>query len=107
MTRPMIERMLDATDRLIKHERSYESKQHDLEKGMAVYKTKNRIIFCRVIQVDEWHDMTTKERHEIESYMLDYMMSQEEIHLGTMAIALAEFIIKDDDKALVRIEYNR
>jgi hypothetical protein len=107
MAKTMLKRMMDATDRLIMHERPYDDKYHDLEKGMAVYERKASTLFCHVIKVDEWHDMTTAERREIEHYMFDYMMNQDELHLGAMTIALAEFIVKDGDKALVRIEYNR
>ena len=102
----MIERMMDATDILIAKEHPYEAKHHDLEKAMAIYERKASTLFCHVIEVEEWHDMEKDERQYIENYMLDYMLNQEEINLGIMTIALAEFVVKDGDKALVRIEYS-
>ena len=102
----MIERMMDATDILIAKEHPYENKHHDLENGMAVYERKASTLFCHVIKVEEWHDMQEEERQYIENYMLDYRLNQEEINRGMMTIALAEFVVKDGDKALVRIEYS-
>lgn len=102
----MIKRMLDATDILIAKAHPYDNKHHDPEKGMAIYEAKDEIIFCLVLQVDEWHSMDKKERDYIEKFMQEWMLEQEDIPLGTMILALAEFIVKDEDKALVRIEYN-
>lgn len=102
----IVERMLDAADLLIAKTHPYESKQHDSEKSMAVYIGEDEILFCHVKQVNEWHDMEKHEREFIERFMQDWMLEQDDIPLGKMILALAEFIVKGEDKALVRIEYN-
>ena len=102
----MNERMLNAVDHLIEKAHPYESKHHDIEKAMAVYICSDEMVFCHVVEVDKWHDTSEAERDYIEKFMQEWMLEQEDIPLGTMILALAEFIVKDEDKALVRIEYN-
>ena len=101
----MIERMLKGADALVEQSHPYVDRHHDPEKGMAVYKAEDETIFLLVMQVDKWHDMEKKDRHYIEDYIQHYMLSQDDIQLCKINIAVAQFIITDDDKALVRLEF--
>ena len=101
----MMTRMLDATDRLIAQQIGFENCLHFPEKEMAVYECEDETLFAHVIAVDEWKDMDKDERKFIEAFIKDYMLQQDELRLGKITLACVEFIIKNNDTALVRVEY--
>lgn len=101
----MMTKLFDATDRLIAQQIGFENCLHFPEKEMAVYETEDETIFARIIAVDKWEDMGKDGRKFIEDFIQDYMLQQDELRLGKISLACVEFIIKNNDTALVRVEY--